>query len=75
MAGIPRAAIIFLIILAAAVALLLVFAVTKICLGRRSGKVDTEGERQQVEYMRQVRERTRRDIAAQYGYKYPKRWI
>ena len=75
MAGIPRAAIIFLMILGAAVALLLAFAVTKICLGKRSGKVDMEGERQQVEYMRQVRERTRREIAAQYGYKYTDRWM
>lgn len=66
-----RAIIIFFVILGAGVSLILALAITTIYKGRRSGKVDTEGERQQVDYMRGVRERTHRQMAAQNGFRYP----
>ena len=69
--AVNRAMIIFLVVLGAGVALLLALAITTICRGRRSGKVDTEGERQQIEYMREVRLQTHREMAAHNGFKYP----
>jgi hypothetical protein len=67
--AIGRALIIFFVILGAAASIVIAWAVFAICAGRRSGKVDTEGERQQVEYMREARMRNRKEMAAHHGFR------
>lgn len=64
MADLHGSVIIFFAILGAATSVIVAWAITAVCRGRRSGKVDCEGEQIQIAYMRDVRTRNQKMIAA-----------